>query len=82
MTNVLDEAGLRVMFDDRPERLERKIVDAREQRIPVFMTVGARDQHDETVSLRFRDGTQNTFPIREGIERLREMGRTPAKARS
>ena len=80
--DLLDEANLRAVFDDRPERLERKIVDAREQRIPVFITVGARDQRDETVSLRLRDGTQNTFPIRAGIERLREMGRTPAKVRS
>jgi threonyl-tRNA synthetase len=80
--DLLDEAGLKAVFDDRPERLERKIVDAREQRIPVFITVGARDQRDETVSLRLRDGTQNTLPIHEGIERLREMSRTPAKARS
>ncbi|WP_346730566.1 His/Gly/Thr/Pro-type tRNA ligase C-terminal domain-containing protein [Caballeronia sp. dw_19] len=80
--NLLDEAGLRAVFDDRPERLERKIVDAREQRIPIFITVGPRDQRDETVSLRLRDGTQNTFPIREGVEHLREMSRTPAKARS
>jgi len=80
--DLLDEADLRAVFDDRPERLERKIVDAREQRIPVFITVGARDLRDETVSLRLRDGTQNTFAIHEGIDRLREMGRTPAKARS
>jgi threonyl-tRNA synthetase len=80
--DLLDDANLKAVFDDRPERLERKIVDAREQRIPIFITVGARDQRDETVSLRLRDGTQNTFPIQAGIERLREMARTPAKARS
>jgi threonyl-tRNA synthetase len=78
--HALDEAGLRAVFDDRPERLERKIVDAREQRIPVFITVGARDERNETVSLRLRDGTQSTFPMLEGIERLREMGRAPTKA--
>jgi threonyl-tRNA synthetase len=78
--HALDEAGLRAVFDDRPERLERKIVDAREQRIPIFITVGARDERNETVSLRLRDGTQSTFPMLEGIERLREMGRAPTKA--
>lgn len=79
--DVLDEAGLRALFDDRPERLERKIVDAREQRIPVFVTVGTRDERNETVSLRLRDGTQSTCSLREGVERLREMALPPAKAR-
>jgi threonyl-tRNA synthetase len=80
VTDALDAAGLRVLFDDRPERLERKIVDAREQRVPVFLTVGTRDERDETVSLRLRDGTQSTLCMSEGIERLREMALPPVKA--
>jgi len=75
--DLLDAVNMKTVFADRPERLERKIVDGREQRIPVFITVGARDQRDETVSLRLRDGTQNTFPIQAGIEHLCEMARSP-----
>ena len=75
---LLEEAGLRVLLDDRSERLERKVVDAREQRIPVFITVGGRDQQNETLSLRFRDGTQSTLSLAAGVEYLREMGQPPA----
>lgn len=75
--NALEDAGLRATFDDRPERLERKVVDAREQRVPVFLTVGKRDARDGTVSLRFRDGTQSTLLMSEGIERLLNMARAP-----
>jgi len=81
VTNALEDAGLRVMFDDRPERLERKVVDAREQRVPVFLTVGKRDEQAETVSLRFRDGTQNTLLMSDGVERLRESARVPTVER-
>jgi threonyl-tRNA synthetase len=81
VTNALEDAGLRVMFDDRPERLERKVVDAREQRVPVFLTVGKRDEQAETVSLRFRDGTQNTLLMSDGVERLRELARVPTVER-
>jgi threonyl-tRNA synthetase len=79
--DLLAEAGLRALFDDRSERLERKVVDAREQRIPIFMTVGTRDEQNGTVSLRLRDGTQNPLSMAAGLERLREMGRPPTKRR-
>jgi threonyl-tRNA synthetase len=75
--DALEDAGLRALLDGRPERLERKIVDAREQRIPVFVTVGTRDERNATVSLRLRDGTQSTFSMSEGIASLREMAQVP-----
>ena len=79
--NLFDDAGLRAVFDDRPERLERKVVDAREQRIPLFVTVGPRDEAAQTLSVRLRDGTQQTWPMIEGVGRVREMARTPYRAR-
>jgi len=72
---LLEHAGVRAVFDDRSERLERKVVDARELRIPVFVTVGARDERDGTVSLRMRDGTPGTVLLEEGVERLGGMGK-------
>ena len=75
---LLEEAGLRALLDDRSERLERKVVDARERRIPVFITVGNRDRQNETLSLRLRDGTQHTLALAAGLAYLRDMARPPA----
>lgn len=75
---LLEQGGLRVAFDDTAERLERKVVMAREQRIPVFVTVGRRDAQDETISLRLRDGSQSTVSLTDGLEQLRKMARPPA----
>jgi threonyl-tRNA synthetase len=74
---LLEDAGLRTVFDDRPERLEKKIVDGREQRVPLFVTVGARDEKASTLSLRLRDGTQATFALADGVQRLLEITQSP-----
>jgi threonyl-tRNA synthetase len=66
---------LRTVLDDRHERLSRKIVDARENGIPVFATVGAREAQDETVSLRYADGLQMVLPLAAAVERLRSEAR-------
>jgi threonyl-tRNA synthetase len=77
---ALDNADLRAMLDDRPERLEKKIVDAREKRVPVLVVVGARDQRERTVSVRLRDGQQLVFALAEGVEYLRRAGLSPARS--
>jgi threonyl-tRNA synthetase len=79
--DLLGDAGFRATLDDRPERLEKKIVDAREQRMPLFVTVGPRDERAGTISVRLRDGTQNTYSIDEGIEWLRGMAQSPARVK-
>ena len=61
----LVRAGLRAVADARPERLARKIVDARRNGIPVLAAVGAREAVSESVSLRWRDGRQASMPIGE-----------------
>ena len=63
-------AGLRAVADARPERLARKIVDARRNGIPVLAAVGAREAASETVSLRWRDGKQASMPIGEAMAAL------------
>jgi threonyl-tRNA synthetase len=68
-----------VALDIRPERLSRKIVDAREAGIPVLIVVGAREAQAETVSLRRNDGEQTALPLAEAIERLRP-GAFPSSA--
>jgi threonyl-tRNA synthetase len=65
------DADFRVALDIRPERLPRKIVDAREMGIPLLIAVGAREAKSETVSLRYRDGRQNTIGLADVVEVLR-----------
>ena len=79
VAQALDEAGVRVVLDDRPERLEQKIVEAREKQVPVFVAVGPRDERDQTISIRERDGQQAVLAFAEGVERLRIAGLAPAR---
>jgi threonyl-tRNA synthetase len=67
---AFQQHDFRVALDVRPERLSRKIVDAREAGIPVLIAVGAREDKAGTVSLR-RDGEQTILPVDEAILRLR-----------
>ena len=47
-------AGLRVEADVRDEKIGRKIRDAEGQKVPVMLTVGAREAEEGTVSVRRR----------------------------
>lgn len=64
-------ADFRVALDVGPERLPRKIVEARENGIPLLLAVGAREAKHETVALRYRDGRQSVLPLSAAIETLR-----------
>ena len=48
---------MRVNVDVREERIARKVADAYARAIPLFVTVGAREAAEGTVSLRNADGT-------------------------
>jgi threonyl-tRNA synthetase len=50
----LREAGLRIDVDDRGERMNAKIRDAQNQKIPYMLVVGDREVEQETVSVRLR----------------------------
>jgi threonyl-tRNA synthetase len=75
---ALDDAGVRAVLDSRPERLEKKIFDAREKQVPLLVVVGSRDERDRTISIRMRDGRHATVSFVEGVERLMLMAPTPA----
>jgi threonyl-tRNA synthetase len=75
---ALDDAGVRAVLDSRPERLEKKIFDAREKQVPLLVVVGSRDERDRTISIRMRDGRHATVSFAEGVERLMLMAPTPA----
>ena len=71
VADAFAQADFRVALDMRPERLPRKIVDARESGIPLLLAVGAREARNETVSLRRRDDEQEVLPLAAAIEALR-----------
>jgi len=54
--NALFEAGLRAEVDDRSERMQAKLRDAQEQKVPVMLVLGDRDQEAGAVSPRLRTG--------------------------
>ena len=53
---ALRDAGLRAEVDDRSERMQAKLRDAQEQKVPVMLVLGDRDQEAGAVSPRLRTG--------------------------
>jgi threonyl-tRNA synthetase len=58
----LTSSGLRVEVDERPERMNAKIRDAQNQKIPYMLVVGDREMEQSQVALRLRGG-ENPGPI-------------------
>lgn len=58
LAQTLQEKGVRVEIDKDNERMQNKIRQAQEQKIPYMLIVGKKEQSDETVSLRYRDGEE------------------------
>ncbi len=57
MHSALLEAGIRVQHDFRNEKLGFKIREAQMQRIPYMFVIGDKEVATETVTARFRDGS-------------------------
>lgn len=75
---ALMAAGLRAEVDDRSERMQAKLRDAQEQKIPVMLVVGDRDQEARAVSPRLRTGQSSQgVPLDEFVIRL--SGRVAAR---
>ncbi len=60
----LQQAGLRVELDDRAESLNKKIREAQLSRIPLILTIGAKEQASGALSVRTLDGN-----VRYGLAR-------------
>lgn len=54
----LKNKGVRVEVDKDSERMQNKIRLAQEHKIPYMLIVGKREEAEETVSLRYRDGEE------------------------
>lgn len=57
----LSQAGLRVQFDDRNEKLGYKIREAQLQQIPYMITIGDKELDQNKISVRLRTGEQMNF---------------------
>ena len=69
----LRDFGLRVEVDTRGERMNAKIRDAQNQKIPYMLVVGDREVEGEAVSVRLRsEENLGAMPVRSFIERAKD----------
>ena len=65
-------AGVRAELDVSDDRMQKKIRTHTQQKVPFQLIAGENDRSAETVSFRFRDGSQeNGVPIDDAIGRIR-----------
>jgi threonyl-tRNA synthetase len=65
--------GMRVELDERPDRMNAKIRDAQNQKVPYMLILGDNEMNNAQVSLRVRDGSQqNNIPLDEFLARARQ----------
>ena len=68
---ALRAAGLRVDLDLRNEKINRKVVDHIDARVPVLAVVGRREAEERSLVLRRLPGReQETVPLAEAVARL------------
>lgn len=69
----LSDAGMRVEVDDRSERMNAKIRDAQNQKVPYMLVIGDREIENRTVSVRLRsEENLGAMPIDSFIEKSQE----------
>lgn len=61
----LSDAGIRAVLYDMSDTLSRKLVEARNMKIPLVAVVGRREVDERSVSLRERDGSQSSVSLAE-----------------
>jgi threonyl-tRNA synthetase len=75
---ALQKAGIAVSLDLRNEKINRKVVDHIEQRVPVLAVVGRREAEERSLVLRRLPGReQETVPLDEAVARLAAEARAP-----
>ncbi len=80
--NLADQftrAELRVELDKRNEKLQYKIREAQEQKIPYMIIIGDQEELHQTLSIRQLDGTKlNDVPVKEFKARLKKEAKVPS----
>jgi threonyl-tRNA synthetase len=76
----LKAQGVRVELDTSDDRMQKKIRNAAQDKVPFQLIAGETDRAAGTVSFRFRNGDQdNGIPVDEAIRRIREAIDTHAQ---
>jgi threonyl-tRNA synthetase len=76
----LKAEGVRAELDVSDERMQKKIRNHTQEKVPFQLIAGEQDRSAGTVSFRFRDGTQdNGVPIEDAIARIHEAIDTHAQ---
>ncbi|ADL45794.1 threonine--tRNA ligase [Micromonospora aurantiaca (nom. illeg.)] len=71
---TLRRHGIRAEVDLGDERMQKKIRNAQQQKIPFMVIAGDDDVAAGTVSFRYRDGSQrNGVPVDEAVAHVREV---------
>ncbi len=71
--------GLRVSADLSAQRMNAKVREAQLMKVPYMLIVGETEAKNNTVSVRFRNGTrQDNIPLAEFLARVQERIRTRA----
>jgi threonyl-tRNA synthetase len=67
----LKRAGIRVYIDDSDDRMNAKIRNAQQQKVPHMLVLGEREKMGDSVSVRYRSGKQeNGIPFATYLESL------------
>ncbi|MEO8094083.1 MAG: threonine--tRNA ligase, partial [Pseudolysinimonas sp.] len=80
IVSQLRAQGVRAEVDASDDRMQKKIRNATQDKVPFQLIAGEQDRAAGTVSFRFRNGEQdNGIPIDEAIRRIREAIDTKAQ---
>lgn len=73
----LRASGVRAEVDTSDDRMQKKIRNAQQQKVPSMAIAGDQDVASGTVSFRYRDGSQwNNVPLDEAAEHVLEVVRS------
>ena len=74
IVNALKEIGVRVDIDTSTDPIRGQIKRAQEERIPWMLVVGKKEEADKTVTLRYRDGSQDEgITLEELVKKAQEQ---------
>lgn len=72
-----EEAGLRCELDIRSEKISYKIRSHILQKVPVIAVIGENEQNKRQLTLRYANGSQETFSVDESLKIMLEKCESP-----
>ena len=76
----LHKIGIRVVLDDRNEKVDYKIREAQLEKVPYMLVIGAKEVEEGTVSVRSRENAENeTMQADDFVAKIKEEVETKSK---